>query len=65
MAKTESPKTHRGGRREGAGRPRKNKAILYARMNPEAVEAIKAQAEAAGLTVGEYIESRLAIEKSE
>lgn len=59
MAKTDSPKTHRGGRREGAGRPRKNKAILYARMNPEAVEAIKAQAEASGLAVGEYIEARL------
>lgn len=59
MEKTDSPKTHRGGRREGAGRPRKNKAILYARMNPEALEAIKAQAEASGLAVGEYIEARL------
>lgn len=59
MAKTDLPKTHRGGRREGAGRPRKNKAILYARMNPEAIEAIKAQAEASGLTVGEYIEAQI------
>lgn len=57
MAKTDAGKPHWGGRREGAGRPRKNKAILYARMNPEAVEAIKAQAEAAGLAVGEYIEA--------
>lgn len=28
-------------------------------MNPEALEAIKAQAEASGLAVGEYIEARL------
>lgn len=32
-------------------------AVLYARMNPEAIEAIKAQAEAASMTVGEYIEA--------
>lgn len=59
MEKTDPHKIHRGGRREGAGRPRKNKAVLYARMNPEALEAIKAQAEASGLAVGEYIEARL------
>lgn len=28
-------------------------------MNPEALEAIKAQAEASGLAVGEYIEARI------
>lgn len=59
MAKIDADKPHWGGRRAGAGRPRKNKAILYARMNPEAIEAIKAQAEASGLAVGEYIEARL------
>lgn len=59
MAKIDANKPHWGGRREGAGRPRKNKAVLYARMNPEAIEAIKAQAEAASMTVGEYIEARI------
>lgn len=61
----EKRKSRRGGRRDGSGRPRKNNGVLYARMSVEAIAVIKAQAEAAGQTVGEFIERRLVVERSE
>lgn len=51
--------TH-GGRREGAGRPRKDNVMLRAMVRPSTLETLKQRAEAANLLVGEYIETLLA-----
>jgi hypothetical protein len=57
MSKTEKH-TH-GGRREGAGRPRKDNVMLRAMVKPSTMETLKQRAAAANLLVGEYIETLL------
>lgn len=58
MLKTDKH-TH-GGRREGAGRPRKDNVMLRAMVKPSTMETLKQRAAAANLLVGEYIEKLLA-----
>lgn len=50
--------TH-GGKRDGAGRRRKNNGVLYARMSEVAITKLKEQANNAGVSVGQYIEKHI------
>ena len=46
----------RGGKREGAGRPKKNHEVVYLRMDTEVATLIRHEAEVQGFTLGEIVE---------
>jgi hypothetical protein len=44
-----------GGKREGAGRPRKDTVAIQIRVSPDVAELLRQQAKAAGVTTGEVV----------
>lgn len=44
-----------GGKREGAGRPRKDTVAIQIRVSPEVAEQLRQTAKAEGITTGEVV----------